>query len=139
MKRFCSFLMLMGRLLISLIFLWGGISKLLHWEASIQFVVANELPMAWLVAIASCLVQLLGGISLLLGFKVRWGAGLLFIMLIPVSFYLHDFWAFEGIDAHIQKLYFMKNLAIMGGLLYVISCGAGNCALDKSCSSCKSQ
>ena len=135
MSAVCSIFTLVGRIFISLIFLWGGISSVLHYDEAVQLLQAHSVPSAGIVAIIACVIEFVGGLSMLLGFKIRWGAALLFIFLIPATFIFHNFWMFEGQEGHLQKLLFMKNIAIMGGLLYVISCGAGLCSFDGRCSS----
>jgi len=135
MSAVCSFFTLIGRIFISLVFLWSGISSVLHFEEAVQLLEAHSVPSAGIIAIIACIVEFVGGISLLLGFKARWGAGLLFLFLIPATLMFHDFWMFDGQEGHLQKLIFMKNIAIMGGLLYVLSCGAGSCSFDGRCAS----
>lgn len=65
------------------------------------------------------ILLLLGGLMLLLGYRMRLGAILLLIYWVPLTFIVHDFWT-EAADTEayrLQSLFFMKNLAIMGGLL----------------------
>ncbi len=68
---------------------------------------------------------------LLLGFKARVGAVLLIIFLIPATLIFHNFWAFEGMERQMQMIMFMKNLAILGGLLLVLGLGPGPISVDQ--------
>ena len=59
----------------------------------------------------------------------RWWVALLFM--IPTTLLFHNFWAFEGAQQTAQRIHFMKNLAIMGGILYVMAFGAGPLSVDQ--------
>ncbi|OAV45671.1 DoxX family protein [Lewinella sp. 4G2] len=62
---------------------------------------------------------ILGAISLLLGYRMRTGAVLLLIYFVPLTFIVHDFWDLptDSADYRLQSILFMKNIAIIGGLL----------------------
>ncbi len=130
--------MLLGRICLSAIFILSGVGKFLDLQGTSAYMEAKGLPFVSVLLIAAALVELLGGLSLLLGYKARCGASLLMIYLIPVTLIFHDFWnVSDAAMAKIQMIMFMKNLAIFGGLWYAISCGAGSCACD-SCGCKKS-
>jgi len=74
--------------------------------------------------------ELIGGLSVLLGVKARWGALLLVAFLIPTTLIFHDFWQYDGQQAQQQMIHFMKNLSILGGLVFVLGAGAGPWTLD---------
>lgn len=135
MHGLCSISMTLGRILLSLFFLWDGYHRLTNLEESIHMLDSLHLPMANVVMGVAAVLEFIGGLSLLLGYKARFGAILLLIVLIPATILLHDFWAKEGVEASISQLQFLKNLGIIGGLLYVASCGPGWCAFGCS-SSC---
>jgi putative oxidoreductase len=83
-----------------------------------------------LVPIAGVLA-LLGGLSVLLGFKARWGAWLLVFFLVPVSVMMHAFWAVKDPTmAQMQLVNFMKNITMLGGALLVVYFGAGPVSVD---------
>ncbi|MCS7271144.1 MAG: DoxX family protein, partial [Gemmataceae bacterium] len=63
---------------------------------------------------------------------------LLIVFLIPATVIFHNFWAFEGQEQQMQMIMFLKNLAILGGLLLVVGFGAGAYSLDNRCGSCVS-
>ena len=58
------------------------------------------------------------------------GTAAYILFMIPTTLIFHNFWAVDAAQAQAQTIHFMKNLAIMGGLLYVIALGAGPCSLD---------
>jgi putative oxidoreductase len=57
----------------------------------------------------------------LTGYKLRWGVAALLVFLVPVTLVFHNFWAFQGELQQLQLAMFLKNLAIAGGLLVVLS------------------
>ena len=72
-----------------------------------------------------------GGLSVLTGFKARWGALALVLFLVPVTAIFHNFWTLQGMEQQMQMIHFMKNLAIMGGLLSIVARGAGLASVDE--------
>lgn len=75
-------------------------------------------------------IEAIGGLFLFFGCKARLGAILLLVFIVPVTYIFHDFWILEGADRQMQMILFSKNLAIFGGLLYILSCGSGDCSVD---------
>jgi putative oxidoreductase len=65
------------------------------------------------------------------GWKARWAAAALFIFVLVVSVVFHAFWAVEASQVRLQNILFMKNIAIMGGLLYIMVHGSGPMSVDK--------
>lgn len=72
---------------------------------------------------------------LILGYKTRLAALVLISFLIPTTLISHDFWHTEGVEKNLQIALFFKNVAIAGGLLYVVGCGAGRTGIDTFCGS----
>lgn len=118
-----------GRILLSLIFLVSGVGKFLDWSGSVAYAEQNGLfAIPVLLAIAG-VIEILGAVSLITGLYARIGALVLFGLLAVFSVVFHDFWTFSGFDAQLQLTHFLKNLAIMGGLLYIVVTGPGNLSL----------
>jgi|SRR4029453_5134866 putative oxidoreductase len=113
------YLVIFGRVLLSLIFLLSGLGKIIDWDSNAQVMASQGLPLIPLLLVGAILTELAGGLSVLLGWKARWGALLLFLYLIPTTLIFHDFWAFTGTEMQTQLVNFLKNLSIMGGLLLV--------------------
>lgn len=122
---------LVGRILISLIFLTGGIAKLTDVAGTAGFMESAGIPYAHTLAIIAGIAEIAGGLSLLLGLLTRIGALGLFVYLVLVSVLMHPFWSFEGAEQQMQQIQFMKNLAIMGGLLAFVAFGPGRFSIDK--------
>ncbi len=122
---FTRYLPLFGRICLCLIFFYGSISNFLEFNQTKQSMTEMELPIPAVLLIGNIVFQLVGAISLLLGFKVQWGAIILIVFLIPTTLVYHDFWAKPD-----QIIAFLKNIGLIGGLLLLIQTGAGPVSLD---------
>ncbi len=116
---------LIARICLALVFLNAGIKHLLGFSGFVN-VIAQQLPLAPLLAIGTIAFQLLA-LSLILGFRVKMGATLLILFLVPATLVFHNFLA----DAA-ELGNFLKNLGLIGGLLMVIYTGAGAVSLDQT-------
>ncbi len=122
-------LVLAGRVLFSLIFVVAAFGHFSHQE--IAFAAQQGVPLASLSVPFSGVMALLGGLSVLLGYKAKWGAWLLIVFLIPVTLMLHNFWAVKDpMMAQIQMAMFLKNVSMVGGALLISQFGAGPLSLD---------
>ena len=117
---------LLSRILISAIFIWSGIGKIMNPIGTQEYMSAYGMKFTSVLLVAAIVVEVLGGLSLLLGIKPKYGAIALALFLIPATFIFHtDF------SDYIQQIMFMKNLAILGGLLMLIQHGGGNIVLRR--------
>ncbi len=123
---------LVGRILISIVFILGGIGKITGFSMEEGMVAAKHLPMPAVALGIALVVELVGGLAILLGLFTRFTAWILFLYLIPITFLFHNFWAFGGMDRIDPMIHFEKNLAIMGGLLVLATYGAGAYSIDSS-------
>ena len=123
---------LVGRILLALIFIISGFGKIMGFDATLGYIRSAGLPFAQLSAMAAIVVELGGGILLVLGWKARWAAAALFVFVLVAALYFHAFWASPPDQAMMQQIQFMKNLAIMGGMLYVVAYGSGPYSVDKT-------
>jgi uncharacterized membrane protein YphA (DoxX/SURF4 family) len=130
-----NYIPLAARICLSLIFLYGGIKNLTGFSAVEQMIAQKGLPLPSLMLLGNIVFQLLGAISLLLGYKVRWGAILLIVFLIPTTLVFHNFWAVPPERANMETIAFLKNLGLIGGVLMVYYAGAGPVSLDSKRSS----
>ena len=122
-------LLVAGRVLMSLIFLESAYGKITGFAGTSAFMESKGMPLVPLLLAGAIAVELLGGLSLLLGILPRWGALALFLFLIPTTLIFHNFWGVEDAERAMQQIQFMKNLTIMGGLLVVVSAGAGQAGI----------
>ena len=121
--------MLVARVLLSLPFLYSAVDKCWRWDAAQREVAASGLPWPTLFHLVTVLVQLGGGLSLLLGVEARLGALLLLLLLIPVTVMYHPFWKRSGGELVTEADHFLSNLAIIGGLLVIVALGGGPISL----------
>jgi len=122
--------MLVGRILLAVIFLANGFAKLTDPAGVASYMDSQGIPSAYALAVIAGLAELLGGLALLGGFLTRIGALGLLVFLIPTTLIFHDFWTLDGAEAQLQKVNFLKNLAIMGGLAQLVATGAGRYSID---------
>lgn len=131
MKGLCSVGMLIGRLCLSAIFIAAAIGKVMDYNGTAQYMASKGMTLIPLFYIGAILIEFLAGLSLLIGFKARIAATILLLFLIPTTLIFHDFWNIdEAMARQLEMIMFMKNLAIFGGLLYVVCTGAGHCAIS---------
>jgi putative oxidoreductase len=128
-----KFVALVGRIFLAVIFLHAGINKLFFGFAQTQQQMADAgIPISFVVLIFTILFQIAGSISLILGYKTKIGSILLLIFLIPATVVFHN-----PIADPTQMTQFLKNLSIMGGLLLILSFGAGEFSLDERIASAR--
>lgn len=122
---------LIGRILIALIFILSGFSKITGFDGTVGYIASQGLPLPQLLAIGAILVELGGGLMLVFGWKARWAAAAMLIFTALAAVFFHNFWAVPADQMQNQMIHFMKNLSMMGGLLFVIVHGSGNLSLEK--------
>ncbi len=122
---------LLARVLISVIFLVSAFGKVTHPKETIGYIQSRGLPVAHAGLPVAVLAETLGGLSVLVGFRPRAGASLLLAFLVVVTLTFHNFWTYPPADQQMQSIQFLKNTAIMGGLLMVLALGAGPWTLDQ--------
>jgi putative oxidoreductase len=123
---------LLGRILISSIFILSGISKITAFSMEEGYAAAKHLPMPAVGIAVSLIIEVLGGLAILVGLYTRLTAWVVFLYLIPTTFIFHNFWAEQGAERINNMIHFQKNLAIMGGLLVLAAFGAGSLSIDSS-------
>ena len=122
---------IIGRIMLSLIFIFAGYHKIIGFDETVNSMATKGLPFSEILLVITIIIELGGGLLLLVGWQARWAATAIFLFIIPVTIVFHPFWSFEGQDAMMQYHKFMKNLAIMGGLLYVMTYGSGPFSLGR--------
>ena len=121
---------LAGRILLALIFVISGYNKLVGFDGTVGYIASKGLPLPQLAAAAAIAIELIGGILLVIGWQTRWAATAIFLFMIPTTLIFHAFWAAPAANLQMETIQFMKNLCIMGGMLYVMAFGAGPLSLD---------
>jgi putative oxidoreductase len=117
---------LIGRVLISFIFLFDAFDSIFYFKDTKETMISYGLT--WrpeFLLTTGILILLLGGTLVLIGYRSSFGAILLLIYWVPVTFIVHSFWNDPEDIRRLQSVLFTKNLAIIGGLLMVLVNGSG--------------
>jgi uncharacterized membrane protein YphA (DoxX/SURF4 family) len=114
-----------GRVLIGAIFLWSAIKDIRTFESTADMMQSKGIFAPQVLLIGSIVFLLLGSIAVILGIKARWGAILLILFLIPTTILFHPPTGGEA-----DQIQFLKNLALIGGLLMIVSFGPGVVSFD---------
>lgn len=122
---------LAGRILIALIFILSGFGKIKGFEGTVGYITSKGLPLPQIAAVIAIIVELVGGILLVIGWKTRWAAAAILLFTAAAALLFHNFWAMPPDQAQGQMIHFMKNISMMGGLLYVVVHGGGPLSLDR--------
>jgi len=121
-----------GRVLMSIIFLLSGFGKIANFSYMAGYMESKGAPAPKVLLAIAAAAELVGGLSLLLGLWSRVGALGLFVFLIPTTLMFHNFWAAPAADQMNQQIHFLKNVAIMGGLLMIAAYGPGSFSIDSA-------
>ena len=123
-----GYTLLVGRVLIAVLFLVAGWGKLTGFAGTVGYVASGGFPMPEVFAVLTIIIELGGGLMLLLGFHSRIAAKALIVFTVIATAVYHNVF----VDAT-QQVMLLKNLAIIGGLLYVTAFGPGCLSLNKNC------
>src|ERR1700704_1423199 len=118
---------LAGRFLLALIFLLSGIDKVVHYAGTLWYMTKAGLPFPQVLLIVSIIVEIGAALAIIAGWKTRWAAAALVLWMIPVTLVFHN-----PAGGQEQMAHFMKNPAIMGGLLLLWAVGPGALSLKRS-------
>lgn len=118
--------LLLGRVLIGGMFLWGAYEKLRHWQAAMDRMKAKHIPQPGIVMPVAMALKIIGGLLVVFGWHAHIGALLLLIVAIPFLFWSHPFWKMHGNERMVDGKLFMKEVAVIGGLFLLLAMGAGH-------------
>ena len=122
---------LVGRVLLALMFVWAGYGKITAYDGTAGFMASMGIPMVGVLLPLTILVELGGGLALIVGWQARWAALLLAAFTVIASVVFHNFWTMTGDAAMTNMLFFYKNVAVIGGLLMVWAFGPGRVSVDR--------
>ena len=121
----------LGRLLLCTIFLLSALgNKIPHFSDVAKVMESAGVPVPQLLLVGAIVFLVVGSLSVLVGYKARVGAALLLTFLVLASYYFHPFWKLEGPAQQEQMIQFMKNLSMMGAMLFLVANGSGPMSLD---------
>ena len=119
-----------ARILLALLFVLASFGKLTGLEGTAGYIASRGLPAPMLLAVAAGVVELVAGVLIIIGWQARWAALALAAFTLVATFIFHNFWAVPEAQQMTQQLMFMKNISVVGGLLFVFAFGAGALSLD---------
>jgi len=126
MTRDSRSVILVARILLAVMFFISGLHKIADPQGTQQYM--SAMGMTWFTGVfyvGAIIIEIVGSVSLLLGYHARLGAWLLVLFMIPATLLFHTHFADPN-----QMIHFLKNLSVMGGLLYVATYGAGALSMD---------
>jgi putative oxidoreductase len=123
-------LALIGRVLLAWLFVPAGWGKIAGFAGTVGYATSAGLPMPQVGVAIGLVIELIGGIMILVGFKTRWAALALALFTIVAAFFFHNYWAMPEAQQAMQKINFDKNVAITGGLLLLAAFGPGRLSVD---------
>jgi putative oxidoreductase len=126
----------LGRIMIAAIFLMSAVgNKIPNFDAVAKTMGTVGIPQPQVMLAGAILFLVAGSLSIIFGYKARFGAALLFVFLVLATYFFHDFWKYQGARQQEQMVQFLKNLSLMGTMLFLMTNGSGEMSLDKKGSS----
>ena len=126
-----DFILLLARILLMILFVLSGWSKLTGFEGTVGYMTSLGAPVPMLAAAIAVIMELLVGILLILGFYTRPLALLFALFVLGTALIGHPFWNMVEPERSANMTQFLKNLGIIGGLLLLTLSGAGRFSLDR--------
>jgi len=123
---------LAGGILLAVVFLVAGYGKLVAFAGTSGYLAKLGFPAPDLMTALAIAVELGGALLLVAGWRTRGAAWALILFVAVATFAAHRFWEFDASQYRNQMNHFLKNLALIGGLLFVVAFGPGRMAVDKS-------
>lgn len=123
-------LSLVARILLAVLFLPAGLSKIAGFSGTVGYIGSAGLPLPELAAAMAIMVEIGGALALILGFGTRFAALALALFTLVATVVFHNFWAVPAEQVMVQQLMFFKNVGVVGGLLALVAFGAGKLSLD---------
>lgn len=130
MTNYQNPLSLAARLLMALLFLPAGLSKIAGFAGTVGYIGSVGLPLPQLGAVIAIVLEAGGGLALVLGYQTRLAALALALFTVVAGALFHNFWAAAPEQLMVQQIMFFKNVAIAGGLLMMTAFGPGAWSLD---------
>jgi len=125
-----SQMLLIGRILLGVLFLVAGIRKIMFYAGSVAYFTKLGFPAPEVMGVLAILIEIGGAALLILGWQTRRISWLLILFVVIATAMAHRFWEFDAPQYANQLNHFLKNAAIVGGLLYVAALGAGKLSVD---------
>jgi putative oxidoreductase len=131
MSQFRGIVTVLARVLLCTIFFMAAVgNKIPHFNDVAKVMASVGIPAPQLMLVGAIVFLIAGSLSVIVGYRARWGAALLLTFLVLASYYFHPFWKFEGQAQQDPMIHFMKNLSMMGAMLFVMANGSGPMSID---------
>jgi putative oxidoreductase len=134
MNRLCEltkrYAPLIGRIVMALIFLTSAYGKIMAFDATAAAMTGKGMPLTAALLVCAIGLELIGATLLIIGWHARWAALALIVFLVPATLYFHNYWSYPSDQVRNQRNHFMKNMTILGALIFVAGMGAGPLSLD---------
>lgn len=124
-------LLLVARILLMLLFVLFGFSKLTDYAGTSAYMAAEGLPLPMLAAAVVIAMEFFVGVAIVLGFCTRPLALLLALYTLGTALIAHHYWTMAGAERMANMINFYKNLSIIGGLLLLCLTGPGRYSIDR--------
>lgn len=125
-------LTVVGRVMLSTIFLMSAVgNKIPHFNDVVGYMQSHGVPAPQVLLPGAIAFLIVGSLSVILGFKARFGATLLLVFLALATYYFHAFWKLEGQAQQDEMVQFMKNLSMAGAMVFIMANGSGPMSLDR--------
>jgi len=122
---------LAGRILLAAIFIMSGWNKIGGFEGTAGYIASKGLPLPQVGAAIAIVVELIGGLLILLGYRTRWVAIVMAIFTLAAGILFHAFWLDAPAARMANYINFWKNVSIAGGFLLLVAFGPGRLSLDR--------
>ena len=133
-------LSLVGRVMLCAIFLLSAVgNKISNFGGVAEAMKGQGIPLPQAMLASAIGFLIVGSVMIVVGYKARVGAFLLLLFLAVATFYFHDFWEFADAARANQFNHFMKNLSLMGAMVFILANGAGAWSIDQCCCQPKPQ
>jgi putative oxidoreductase len=127
-------ILLIGRILLVVMFLFSGFGKFADLSGTAAQIASKGLPMPMLLASLAATAEILGGLMIVVGWQTRIAALGLMLYTLIAAYYFHDFWTMpEGAEHMNAMIHAMKNLSVAGAFLMLAAVGAGRYSIDGPC------
>ena len=122
---------LLARVMIAGIFIMSAVgNKIPNFNGVTQYMASEGVPFPKVALAGAIAFLILGSLSVITGFKTKIGAGMLLVFLTLATYFFHDFWTFEGEAQQQQMIQFLKNISLMGAMLFLLANGPGKFSVD---------
>jgi putative oxidoreductase len=122
---------LIGRILLAALFVQSGWAKITAFAGTAGYIASKGLPFSELLTAITILIELGGGLLIVVGWKARWAALAMIVFLLAITPIFHGYWSAPSDQVMNQYLNFWKNVSILGGMFVFFASGPGRFSIDR--------